>query len=244
MCSATNQDIILSNDGVDTLVWLLKCGARAPPRAADEAPDSAAAASGGGDGADATDASLGSDAPEVAITTMAYAAGSLQNLAFDRPERQLEIFKAGGVKALLQLIAMPMPPLTGEDGRPADMVEEEAFLGAMELRTNAAGALFNLTGGHSDDIDRFIQGSGYIADLVALLRSGDVETTTNAAGAIFNITCELEDVKNAVGNAGKCCLLHPLPPPPPSAAVTPAWRFPSASASTCADRCTPSYSCV
>ena len=138
------------------------------------------------------------------MTTLAYAAGALQNLAFDRAERQKEIFQAGGLKALLQLMSLPTPPLTGPEGQPADMAEEEAFLGFMELRTYAAGALFNLTGGHSDDIDRFIQGSGHIGDIVALLRSNEPETITNAAGALFNITCELEDVKNAVGNAGAC----------------------------------------
>ncbi len=193
--SATNQEIILSNNGVDTLVWLLKCGAKTLG-ASQEGASAAAASSGGGDEG-------GEDFIDVAVTTMAYAAGALQNLAFDRAERQKEIFQAGGVQALLSLIALPLPPLTGPEGQPADYAEEEAFLGCMELRTNAAGALFNLTGGHSDDIDRYLQSSGHIGDLVALLRSSDAETITNAAGAIFNITCELEDVKNAVGNAGE-----------------------------------------
>lgn len=188
-------------------MWLLKCGAKTLGVPAEEAAAAASASAADADAATDDDSLV-----EVAITTMAYAAGALQNLAFDRADRQKEVFQAGGLKALLQLVALPMPTLSGPDGQPADFAEEETFLGFMELRTNAAGALFNLTGGHSDDIDRFIQGSGYITSLVALLRSNEPETITNAAGAIFNITCELEDVKNAVGNAGKSCsvcMYHP-----------------------------------
>ena len=161
----------------------------------------AAAAAGGGEGEEARGAAVDSDM-EVGVITVGYAAGALQNLVYDRPEEQAKLFGKGGVAALLKLLALGMPEATGEDGLPVDVAEEEAIMAFHEMRTNAAGALFNATGGHNPEIDAFMGRGANLEVVVEAVVTTDPELRTNAAGVLFNVTCELEENKTGVADAG------------------------------------------